>query len=311
MRIVIAGATGFIGRALCRDLAGDYEVVALSRDAKKASGVVGEYGRVVEWDGRTTSGWAAEASGARAIVNLAGEPVVGRWSRSTKASIRHSRFQSAKAIIDAIEAAREKPGVFVQGSAIGYYGLRTDEVLDEESSSGRGFLADVCRRLEDAAVRCEAQGVRSVIARTGIVLGRDGGALPRLMRPFRFYVGGHVGSGRQWFSWITLQDEVRAIRFLIENDYAKGFYNLTAPEPVTMKAFCQALGQAMDRPCWTALPGPAVRLLAGEMANEVLLAGQRVIPKRLMEAGFEFTHSDAGKALASIIQGDEHGHESA
>ena len=311
MRVVIAGATGFIGQALCRELAGDYEIVALSRDAKKASGILAQYGRVVEWDGRTTSGWAAEASGARAIVNLAGEPIVGRWSQSTKASIRHSRFQSAKAVIDAIEAAHAKPDVFVQGSAIGFYGLRTDEVLDEESSTGRGFLADVCRRLEGAAAKCEAQGVRSVIARTGVVLGRDGGALPKLMRPFRFYLGGHVGNGKQWFSWISLQDEVRAIRFLIENGAARGAFNLTAPEPVTMKAFCQALGQAMGRPCWTAVPGPAVHLLAGEMAKEVLLAGQRVIPKRLMEAGFEFTHSDAAEALASIIQGEEHGRESA
>lgn len=311
MKVVIAGATGFIGRALCHDLHDDYEVVALSRDAKKAIGIVGQYGRVVEWDGRTTSGWAGEASGAVGIVNLAGQSLVGRWSPSTKDSIRQSRLQSARAIIDAIEMARERPGVFVQGSAIGYYGSRSGELLDEESSTGKGFLADVCRRLEAVAVKSEAKGVRSAIARTGVVLGTDGGALPKLMRPFRFFVGGHVGSGRQWFSWISLRDEIRAIRFLIENVDARGAFNLTAPEPLTMKAFCRVLGKVMRRPAWTAMPGPAVRLLAGEMAAEVVLAGQRVVPKRLMEAGFEFMDSDAREALVAIIRGEEHGRESA
>ena len=310
MRIVIAGATGFIGRALCRDLHGDYEVVALSRDAKKAIGILGDSARVVEWDGRTTSGWAGEASGAKAIVNLSGEPVVGRWSRSKKDSIRQSRLQSARAIISAIEVARERPGVFVQGSAIGFYGSRADEELDEESSTGKGFLADVCRRVEDVAVKSEAQEVRSAIVRTGVVLGTDGGALPKLMRPFRFFVGGHVGSGQQWFSWISLRDEVRAIRFLIEDGDAHGVFNLTGPEPVTMKAFCRVLGQVLGRPAWTAVPGPVLRVLAGEMAGEVLLSGQRVVPRRLMKAGFSFMDSEARDALAAIIQGEEHGHES-
>jgi uncharacterized protein (TIGR01777 family) len=219
-------------------------------------------------------------------------------------------MQSAKAIFSAIEVAREKPGAFVQGSAIGYYGSRADEELDEESSTGKGFLADVCRRVEAVAVKSEAQEVRSAIARTGVVLGTDGGALPKLMRPFRFFVGGHVGNGRQWFSWISLRDEVRAIRFLIEDGDAHGVFNLTAPEPLPMKAFCQALGEVMGRPAWTAVPGFAVRLLAGEMAQEVLLAGQRVLPRRLMKAGFEFKDSDAREALAAIIRGEEQGHGS-
>ena len=312
MRIIITGATGFIGRALCRELHTDCEVVALSRDAKRAAGVVGDCARVVEWDGRTTSGWAGGVAGAHAVVNLAGENVAaGRWSRVKKDGIRQSRLHSARAILDAIEVAGSRPSVLVQASAIGFYGSRADEALDEDSATGDGFLADVCRRVEAVAGRSETRGVRSVIIRTGVVLGTDGGALPRLMVPFRFYLGGHVGRGRQWFSWISLRDEVRAIRFLIEHSAARGVFNLTAPEPVTMKVFCRSLGAVLGRPAWTAVPGSIVRLFAGEMAEEVLLAGQKVLPKRLLEAGFEFEHPDAKSALTAIIQGDKHGHESA
>jgi len=311
-RIVITGATGFIGRALCRELSADYELVALSRDAKRASGIVGKHARVVEWDGRTTSGWAGEVAGACALVNLAGENVAaGRWSRLKKSGISQSRVYSARAILDAIEPVPNKPSVFVQASAIGFYGAGSGETLDEASPSGDGFLADVCRKLEAVAQRSERFGVRSVIIRTGVVLGADGGALPKLMAPFRFYLGGYAGHGRQWFSWISLRDEVRAIRFLIESSAARGAFNLTAPEPVTMKMFCRTLGEVLGRPAWTAVPSLVVRLFAGEMAEEVLLAGQNVLPKRLLEAGFEFEHPDAKGALTAIIQGDKHGYESA
>ncbi len=311
-RIVITGATGFIGRALCRELHTDYELVALSRDAKRASGVVGEWARVVEWDGRTTSGWSREVAGAHAVVNLAGENVAaGRWSRVKKDGIRQSRLHSARAILDAIDTAKNRPSLWVQSSAVGFYGSRADETLDEDSPTGRGFLADVCRRAEAVVGRSEALGVRGVVIRTGVVLGTDGGALPKLMAPFRFYLGGHVGNGRQWFSWISLRDEVRAIRFLIESSEARGAFNLTAPEPVTMKVFCRTLGEVLGRPAWTAVPSLVVRLLVGEMAEEVLLAGQKVLPKRLLEAGFEFEHRAAKGALTAIIQGDQHGYESA
>jgi len=312
-RIVITGATGFIGRALCRELRGDHEVVALSRDARRAADALGgDVARVVEWDARTTSGWAREVVGAAAVVNLAGENVAsGRWSRSQKESIRQSRVHSARAMLDALEAASDKPGVWVQASAIGFYGSRVDETLDEDAGPGDGFLADVCRRVEAVAGKSDGLGVRGVVIRTGVVLGTGGGALPKLMAPFRFYLGGHVGNGKQWFSWISLRDEIRAIRFLIENKRARGAFNLTAPEPVTMKAFCQSLGQVLGRPAWLAVPSPVLRLLAGEMAEEVLLAGQKVVPKRLVEAGFEFEHRDVGSALKAIIQGEEHEHESA
>lgn len=307
MRIVITGATGFIGRALCRDLCGNYDLVALSRDARKASGVLGRYAKVVEWDGRTTGPWAGEVSGAEAVVNLAGENIAaGRWSQSRKADILQSRTHAARAILDAIEMAKDRPKTFVQASAIGFYGSRADEALDEGSASGTGFLAEICRRVEMIVERAERFGVRWVTIRTGVVLGTEGGALPRLMRPFRFHLGGHVGTGRQWFSWISLEDEVRAIRFLIENPDARGLFNLTAPDPVTMKAFCRALGEVMGRSAWTAVPSFVLRLALGQMADELLLGGQKVVPKRLREMGFEFRHRDVGSALTEIIRGEKH-----
>ena len=154
--------------------------------------------------------------------------------------------------------------------------------------------------------RAERFGVRWVTIRTGVVLGTEGGALPKLMRPFRLHLGGYVGTGRQWFSWISLEDEVRAIRFLIEDPGARGVFNLTAPEPVTMKAFCRALGEAMGRSSWMAIPGFVLRLALGQMADEVLLAGQKVVPERLEETGFEFKHRDIGSALTEIIRGEKH-----
>lgn len=303
-RIVIAGATGFIGQALCRDLYGDYDLVALSRDAKKATGVVGPYAKVVEWDGRATGPWAHEVDGAEAAVNLAGESIgSGRWSRAKKADILQSRTHAARAIIDAIELVRDKPKVFVQASAVGFYGVGGDGMLDENSAPGTGLLAEVCRRVEMIAERVERFGVRKVVLRTGVVLGTEGGALPKLMRPFRFHLGGYVGTGRQWFSWISLQDEVRAIRFLIENPGAQGVFNLTAPEPVTIRDFCKALGKVMGRSAWMAVPGFALRLAFGQMADEVLLGGQRVVPRRLSEMGFEFRHRDATSAMTEMLRG--------
>ncbi len=309
MRVIISGATGFIGRALCRELHGDYELIALSRDARKAAGAVGEYARVVEWDARTTSGWARHVEGAYAIVDLAGESLAsGSWGQSKRDSILQSRTASAGAIVDAVDGARNKPQVVLQASAIGYYGSRGDEVLDEDSGPGDGFLAGVCRRTEGIAARVERSGVRHVLLRTGLVLGRDGGILPKLMMPFKFFVGGYVGSGRQWVSWISLPDEVRAIRFLMASQGLKGAFNLTATDSVTMKQFTRTLGRVLRRPAWTFVPGFAARLALGRMADETLLASQRVAPRRLLEAGFEFQHPNLQDALETIIQGA--GHES-
>jgi len=207
MRVVITGATGFIGKALCRELHKDYEVIALSRDANRAAGSVGEWAKVVEWDGRTTGSWFKQANGAFAIINLAGENVASsRWNESKKAGILLSRQDSSRAVLEVIKQVNKKPTVVIQASAIGYYGSRRDEQLDETSAPGKGFLASVCRRMESFSEKIEGVGVRCVVIRTGIVLGRGGGAFARLVKPFRFFLGGHLGSGRQWFSWIHLDD---------------------------------------------------------------------------------------------------------
>jgi len=306
MRVLVSGATGFIGRELCRRLHGDYEVIALSRDAPKAGALLGEGVSVVEWDARTTSGWAGLVEGAHAVINLAGENVAaGRWTAARKSSIVQSRTDSTAAIVDAVNAARKKPTVVMQASAIGYYGSSGDETLDEEAAPGSGFLADVCQEVESLPAQIRSREVRVVTIRTGVVLGMAGGALPKLMMPFRLYLGGHVGTGRQWFSWIGLADEVRAIRFLMERRDADGAFNLTAPEPVPMKQFCQVLGEVLGKPAWTVMPEFLARLGLGEMADEMILTGQRVLPRRLMEAGFQFEHPRLRDALAAIIQGEE------
>ena len=301
MRVVITGATGFIGRALCEALHRDYEIIALSRDARRAATSVGDWAEVVEWDGRTTGSWLKHADGAFAIINLVGENVAsGRWNESKKADILHSRLDSSRAVIDAIKQVKTKPTVVIQASAVGYYGSRRDEQLDESSMPGDGFLANVCRKVENLAETIEQLGIRCVIIRTGVVLGRNGGALARLAQPFRYFLGGHLGSGSQWFSWISLDDEIAAIRLLTENEQYRGAFNLTAPQPVTMRDFCKTLGKVLHRPGWLHIPSFLLRIALGEMADEMLLSGQRVLPKRLLDAGFEFRYPDVEQALIAI-----------
>jgi hypothetical protein len=301
MKVVITGATGFIGRALCKALHSDYEIIALSRDAGRAAKSLGELAKVIEWDGRTTGSWLGAANGAFAIINLAGENIGSdRWTESKKAGILHSRLDSTKAVIEAIKQMNIKPAVVIQASAIGWYGPRSGEPLDEESPAGKGFLANVCQRVESSVEKIEKLNVRTAVIRTGVVLGRDGGAFEKLVKPFRFFLGGHLGSGRQWFSWIHLEDEVAAIKFLMENENLKGAFNLTAPEPVTMKEFCKVLGKVIHRPSMMKVPSFAARLAFGEMAEEMLLSGQKVLPKRLLNTGFNFKYTNVKQALIDI-----------
>jgi len=301
MRVVITGATGFIGRALCKVLHKDYEVIALSRDAGRAAKSVGDTAKAIEWDGRTTGSWFTQANGAFAIINLAGENIAsGRWNESKKAGILHSRLDSVKAVIEVIKQVDKKPAVVIQASAIGWYGPRSDEPLDEDSPPGKGFLASVCRDVESSAEEIEKLGVRCAVIRTGVVLGRDGGAFAKLVKPFRFYIGGHLGSGKQWFSWIHLDDEVAAIKFLMENEHLKGAFNLTAPQSVTMKEFSKILGKILHRPAWLNVPAFAARLALGEMADEMLLSGQKVLPKRLLNTDFDFKYTNVEHTLNDI-----------
>ena len=303
MRVIITGATGFIRKALCQELTeAGYEVVALSRSRETGTRILGEKVKVAQWDGKTAKSWGNLANGAYAIINLAGENISsGRWTDKRKKIILESRLNAGKAVVEAVKQAKEKPKVVIQASAIGYYGSRGDEIVDEESAPGKGFLPEVAQQWELSTKAVELAGIRHIIIRTGIVLGKDEGAFPRLALPFRLFVGGHLGAGEQWFSWIHLKDEVRAIHFLMEKEDLSGVFNLTTPGSLKEKDFAVLLGKVMRRPSWFPVPGFVLRLLVGEMANEALLTGQRVVPKRLLEAGFEFLYPEAEFALRDIL----------
>lgn len=302
MRVVILGGTGLIGRALAKELAdAGYEAVVLSRNPQKATrpapGV-----RVERWDGRSARGWEHLTDGAYAIINLAGENIAGGpWTLARKQRIRESRLTTGAAVVEAVTAVHHKPHLVVQASGIGYYGPHGDEEVTEESSPGTDFLGRLATEWEESTAPVEKMGVRRVVVRTGVVLSEKGGALPRLMLPFRLFVGGPLGNGRQWVPWIHIADEVRAIRFLVENPDACGAYNLVAPNPVSNAQLARALGRVLGRPAWLPVPAVALRLLLGEMSS-VLLTGQRAVPRRLLEAGFVFRFSNLEDALADLLR---------
>ena len=302
--ILITGASGFIGRALARELLdAGYDVIGLTRRAGALPDSLPGGLAFAPWDGRTAAGWGPLAENARAIVNLAGDNLAeGRWTEAKKARILASRIEAGSAVVEAVRAARTKPRVLVQASAIGFYGPAGDEELDENDPSGTGFLAGVVRAWEESTKAVETLGVRRAVIRSGLVLGAGGGVWPRLALPFRFFAGGPLGSGRQAFSWISLEDEVRAIRHIIEHEELAGAFNLTAPGPLRQKEFCRVVGRSLRRPCWLPVPAPLLKLLFGEKARETLLNGQRVLPRRLLAAGFAFRHPAAASAVAALLR---------
>jgi hypothetical protein len=306
MRVLITGGTGLIGRALAANLVADgHEVIVLSRNPQRATGLPAGV-RAEGWDARTAEGWGSLADGADAIVNLAGENLAGagffpaRWTAERKRLIRESRLNAGQAVVQAVEAATQKPHVVIQASAVGYYGPRGDEVITEESPPGDDFLARLCVDWEASTAAVEEMGVRRAVIRTGIVLSREGGTLPRLLLPYRLFVGGPFGSGRQYYSWIHIADEVAAIRFLMENEAASGPFNLTAPNPLPNAEFGKVLGRVLRRPSAVPVPGFAMRLLLGEVAT-VVLDGQRVLPRRLQELGFTFRFPELEAALRDLL----------
>lgn len=302
MRVIVAGGTGLIGRALAEELtAAGHQIVVLSRRPEQVRGLTPGV-EIAGWDGRTAKGWGSLVEGAGGIVNLTGENLAqGRWSEERKEALRQSRLQAGQAIVDAVEAAQKKPYALIQASGIGYYGPHGDEEVTEESPPGNDFLGRLAVEWEASTAAVEAMGVRRAVIRTGVVLSLAGGALPRLMLPFRFFVGGPLGSGRQWVSWIHIADEARAIRFLLENESTYGPYNLAAPNPLTNRQLARLLGRVLRRPAFFPVPAPALRLLFGEMAD-VLLTGQRAVPRRLLAAGFRFRFSEAETALMNLIR---------
>jgi uncharacterized protein (TIGR01777 family) len=305
MRVIITGGTGLIGRALANSMAQDqHEVIVVSRNPKKREGLAANV-RVEEWDARSAQGWGIWADGADAIVNLAGESIAGerfppsRWTSARKKRILESRVNAGEAVVEAIKAAARKPSVVIQSSAVGYYGPRGDENITEEHSAGDDFLAGVCQQWEASTAEVEELGVRRVIIRSGLVLSSKGGVLPMMALPFKMFVGGKIGSGQQQIPWIHVEDEVAAIRFLIENTAASGAYNLATPNPLSNAGFSKALGRALRRPSFFPTPGILMKIAFGELAS-TLLTGQRAVPKRLQGMSFQFHFPELEGAIRDL-----------
>jgi uncharacterized protein (TIGR01777 family) len=297
MRVAITGASGLIGRRLCGRLrAAGHTLALLGRQpgGKGHNGV-----ERFQWTADSAPPPESLAS-ADAIVHLAGEPVAQRWTAAAKQRIRSSRVEGTRRLLETIAALPNRPAALVSASAIGYYGERGDEVLTEDSSRGAGFLADVCEAWETEAARAADLGVRAVWIRNGIVLAPEGGALARMLPPFRAFVGGRLGSGRQWMSWIHIEDLVRLIEFALTAP-VRGPLNGTAPHPVTNAEFTRALAGALRRPAVFPVPAFAAKALFGEM-SEIVLASQRVLPVAAQTAGFSFQHEHPGAALQSLLQ---------
>lgn len=257
---------------------------------------------VAAWDAVSAKALRPILERSEAVVHLAGEGIGnGRWSRARKERIRRSRIDSTRALAEAVGAVRAGLEVVVQASAVGFYGPRGDDEISEEAAPGDDFLAVVCRDWELAGEPIEKAGVRRAVIRTGLVLSRDGGALPRMLLPFKFFAGGPAGHGGQWVPWIHLSDEVGAIRYLLEDSGAAGVFNLTAPQPVTNREFSRLLGAVLRRPSSLPAPTPALRLVLGEMAT-LILTGQRAVSNRLQELGYEFQFRDADAALRDLLE---------
>ena len=308
MRTILTGGTGLVGRALAASLSGDgHEVIVLTRSPGSATSLPPGV-RAVGWDARTSEGWSELADGAACIVNLAGANLAGagvlpsRWTAARRAAIRDSRVNAGRAVDEAVPRAAVKPAVVVQASGVGYYGNRGDEPVNEDTGPGDDFLARMAvDDWEPSTQAVEDMGVRRIVIRSGAVLDAREGALPRLVLPFRFFVGGRLGSGRQYLSWIHLADQVGAIRFLVDHPDGLGPFNLVAPEQVTYADVAHILGRVLKRPSLIPVPGFALRLAFGEVAS-VVLEGQRASSVKLLDLGYRFRFPALEPALHDVLR---------
>jgi hypothetical protein len=295
-RVLVTGASGLIGRALVSSLkTRGVEITCLVRGSPAGPGQI-------HWDPARPLP-PDSVSGFDAVVHLAGESVASRWTNDKRTKIRDSRVIGTRALAHALAKAIKRPRVLVTSSAIGYYGDRTDEVLNEKSAPGTGFLADVCREWEAANQPATDSGIRTVQIRTGIVLSAEGGALKKMLPPFRMGIGGRLGSGRQWMSWIHIHDMVGAIHHVMKTDLLQGPVNFVAPKPVTNVEFTETLASVLKRPAIFPVPAFAIKTLFGQMGEEVLLASERVEPARLVTSGYPFQCSELRKALEDVLKG--------
>jgi uncharacterized protein len=297
MRILITGSHGLVGRALISELTKDgHEILSLVRHKSEGASEI-------EWHPNQGAIDSERVSGFDVVVHLAGESIAsGRWTDEKKRKIRESRVNGTTLLSQALARSSKPPATFISASAIGYYGNRADQLLDEKSAPGNDFLAEVCVAWERATGEAEARGVRTIHARFGIILDQEGGALAKMLTPFRMGVGGRIGDGKQWMSWIALVDVIKGLKFVIENDSITGPVNFVAPHPVTNSEFTKTLGDALSRPTLFPMPSFAVRLAFGEMGDALLLSSAKVEPRRLQQSGYRFEFENLQPALAAILK---------
>lgn len=310
MNIVIAGGTGFVGRALCMALSqSGHKVSILTRNSGGTTRIFGSNMLPVEWNGRDTGPWERALDAADAVINLAGAPIAdARWTNTRKRLLSESRVLTTRLLVKALSRRSSTPRMFISASGIGYYGPSDDRLLDEGAARGTGFLADLCLAWEAEAMSAAEFGTRVVILRTGMVLEADGGALGKMLLPFRLFAGGPIMPGTQWVSWIHRSDHIGLIQWALTTTTVCGPINAVAPEPVRMKTFCDVLGQAMHRPSWLPVPGIALNILLGELGT-LMTTGQRVIPKKAMAGGYTFQYPTLESALRAVLKkpiGAEH-----
>jgi uncharacterized protein len=303
MKILVAGATGFIGPTLIHELAGrGNEIVALSRSPREQSGSFPPSVIMDRWDGRTQGKWCRHLETVDAVINLAGASIAGgRWTDRRKQLIVDSRVEATRSIVRAIRESKRSPGVLINASAVGYYGTTGSGPVTEETPPGNDFLAKTCIMWEREALEAHSAETRVVLPRLGVVLAKDGGALQKMLIPFRFFIGGPLGSGTQWYPWIHRDDVVGAFIHCIEHPDIAGPVNVVAPESVTMADFVRELGKVMDRPSWLPVPGGMLRLVLGEMAA-MILEGRKVVPERLIRSGFVYRYGGLREALEAVVR---------
>ena len=300
MKILITGGTGFVGTQLTSRLIQDkHEVTILSRSAKR-SGEVPIGMSYLQGDPTQKGSWQEAIKNHDAAVNLAGASIFAKWTEEHKKAIRESRVSTTRNIVEGIPSRPQKPFTFFSTSAVGYYGFCGDQELTEESSHGDDFLARIAVEWEGEALKAKEKGARVVITRFGIVMGEKGGALGQMIPLFKKFIGGPIGSGRQWFSWVHIKDLAEAFSFLLKHPEISGPVNVCAPNPVRNKDLAIALGKALHRPSFMPAPGSMIKLVLGEFGS-VILEGQRVIPKRLLESGFAFKYPAIDKALQEVV----------